>query len=83
MNNELSQIFDEMAAVLELTGANRFRVNAHARVARVLKELVTDVTDIAPDKLTDIEGIGDGSAKKILEYISTGHIEEHRELLAQ
>jgi len=83
MNSELSQIFDEMAAILELTGANRFRVTAHARVARVLRDLADDVSQIDPEHLTDIDGIGDGSAKKILEYFDHGHIEEHRELLGE
>ena len=38
-NAELSRIFKEMAVVLELTGANPFRVNAHTRVARALGDL--------------------------------------------
>jgi DNA polymerase (family 10) len=73
-----------MAVVLELTGANPFRVNAHARVARVLGDLKVDVAEIAdPDKLTAIEGIGQGTAKKILEYLQTGCVVEHDELLQQ
>ncbi|MEM7228886.1 MAG: DNA polymerase III, partial [Planctomycetota bacterium] len=79
-NTELTQIFTEMAAILELTGANRFRVNAHTRVARVLKDLVSDVGTIPADDLTDIEGIGAGSAKKITEFLETGNVEEHLEL---
>ena len=42
--------------VLEITGANRFRVNAHARVARAMKDLTTDVATLADDiaKLTEM-----------------------------
>lgn len=84
-NANLSKIFDEMAAVLELTGANPFRVNAHAKVARVLDDLTVDVASLADDakKLTAIEGIGEGSAKKIIEYVQTGRVKEHDELVAQ
>ncbi|MHC4588663.1 MAG: helix-hairpin-helix domain-containing protein [Planctomycetota bacterium] len=83
-NAELSRIFREMAVVLELTGANPFRVNAHTRVARVLGDLKADVTEITdPDKLTAIEGIGQGTAKKIIEYLQTGCVAEHDELLQQ
>jgi DNA polymerase (family 10) len=83
-NAELSRIFKEMAVVLELTGANPFRVNAHTRVARVLKELKTDVADVAdPEQLTAIDGIGPGTAKKILEFLETGRVTEHDELLEQ
>jgi DNA polymerase (family 10) len=85
VNAELAAIFNEMAAVLEILGANRFRVNAHARVARVLKDLTVDVTTLADDvgKLTAIDGIGEGSAKKIIEFIETGKVREHQDLLAE
>jgi DNA polymerase (family 10) len=83
-NAELSRIFKEMAVVLELTGANPFRVSAHTRVARALKELKTDVADIADlEKLTAIEGVGKGTGAKILEFLETGRVTEHDELLEQ
>ncbi|MEE8246732.1 MAG: DNA polymerase/3'-5' exonuclease PolX [Alphaproteobacteria bacterium] len=82
-NERLARIFEEMAALLELTGANPFRINAHARVARVLLELTVDVAELAqvPAKLTDLEGIGKGSARKIIEFVRTGGVHEHDELL--
>jgi len=84
-NADLAAIFNEMAAVLEIIGANRFRVNAHARVARVLKDLTVDVATLADDigKLTAIDGIGEASAKKIIEFIETGKVKEHQSLLAE
>lgn len=84
-NAELARIFEQMAKVLDLTGANVFRVNAHNKVARILESLTTDVAELADDpaKLTAIDGIGDGSAKKIIEYVKTGRVEEHDELVKQ
>ena len=84
-NADLAAIFNEMAAVLEILGANRFRVNAHARVARVLKDLTVDVSTLADDigKLTAIDGIGEASAKKIIEFIETGRVKEHQALLKE
>lgn len=85
-NATLAQIFETMADVLELTGANPFRVNAHRRVARVIESLAEDVATIvarAPDELTALDGIGAASAKKIIEFVNTGRIAEHAELLAE
>lgn len=84
-NAELERIFDEMAKVLELTGANPFRVNAHARVSRLLGDLTYDIATLVddPKKLTAIDGIGEGTAKKIIEYVKTGRVAEHDELVAQ
>ena len=81
-NAELARIFLEMSAILELTGANAFRVNAYARASRVLNDLTVDVADIADHKqLVAIEGIGDGTAKRILEFLDTAEVAAHKTLL--
>lgn len=82
-NAELSHIFHEMSKVLQLIGANPFRVNAHTNVARILKDMIVDVAELADDpaKLTAIDGIGAGSAKKIIEFVQTGKVKEYEELL--
>ena len=89
-NANLARIFEQMAAALELTGANPFRINSDARVARVLADLAQDVEAIVdrdPEqgmkKLAEIPGIGKGSAEKIVEYLETGEIAEHTELLSK
>ena len=89
-NKELTRIFGQMADALELLGANRFRVNAHTRGARTLKgmaedveELVDDDTRASMDRLQELDGIGKGLAEKIVEYVRTGAVEEHRKLLEQ
>lgn len=85
-NTALAEIFESMADLLELTGANPFRVSAHRRVARVLESLGEDVAAIVarnPKALTSIDGIGEGSAKKIEEFVRSGRVKEHEELLAQ
>ena len=73
-NMELARIFAEIADVLDLTGANAFKVNANRKVARTLEEAGEDLAELArtdPARLRDIPGIGDSSAKKILEFVTT------------
>ena len=83
-NAEIVRIFQEMATVLELTGASGFRVNAYARAARVISDLTVDLAELGDHKsLVAIDGIGDGTAKKIIQYLDTGAVKEHRELLAE
>ncbi len=82
-NADLSRIFEEMSVILELMGENRFKVAAHARVARILKDMSEDVATLAddPGALRAIDGIGDASAKKIIEFVKTGAVREHAVLL--
>lgn len=84
-NTRLASIFDRMSAMLELTGADRFRVNAHAKAARVIGDHPSDLEPIAEDAkaLIAIEGIGKGTAAKIAEFAESGAIAEHDELAAK
>jgi DNA polymerase (family 10) len=89
-NKELARIFGQIAAALELLEANRFRINAHTRVARILKDMTEDVAQLvaaepatAIKRLTQIQGIGKGTAEKIVEFLDHGAIAEHQELLEQ
>ena len=84
-NKQIASRFKDIASLLELTGADKFRVNAHSRVARVLGDLTDDIASIAQDRtaLLAIDGVGAKAADKIQEYLDTGEISERVELLEQ
>jgi len=82
-NDQLARMFQQMADALELTGANRFRVVSFQRAARVLGELTEDVADLSQSELTAIEGIGKGTAERIAEYLESGKITEHQQVVEQ
>jgi DNA polymerase (family X) len=83
VNPEIAAIFDETADLLELTGADHFRVNSYRKAARSIEELAEDVADLANrSELQKIPGVGKGTAERILQYLTTGKIAVHQELLA-
>lgn len=66
-----------MAALLEITGANAFRVNAFRRAARACDGAAVDLGKVAresPAELGKLDGIGAGTAARIVEFISTGEM---------
>jgi DNA polymerase (family X) len=79
-----STLFHTMSQMLELLGGDRFRVNAHAKASRILKDTTADIEMLAKagdlKALTAIEGIGKGTAGKLVELAQTGTIEEYEEL---
>ncbi len=81
-NAEIALRFNQIAQMMELLGEDRFRVNAHARAARSIADLTTNLADLADDRkaLMEIEGIGAKAADKIIEFCQTGKIAEHEEL---
>jgi DNA polymerase (family X) len=73
-----------MADVLDVTGANPFKVGAYQRAARALEEMTDDVSRVADlDHLTEIQGIGKRLAEKIVEFVRTGRVEEIEQALAR
>ena len=84
-NADLAALFEEFAALTELTGGNAFRVAAHAKVARILDEFEGDLAALAatPGGLEAIEGIGEGSAARIREHLDTGRVADLEALRAQ
>ena len=84
-NQDASAKLERMGKMLELLGENRFRVNAYANAARAIEQRSEDLSEIAGDEsaLTEIEGIGKGTAEKLAELASTGRIEELEELEKQ
>jgi DNA polymerase (family 10) len=73
-NADISAIFEEIADLLEIEAANRFRILAYRKAARILNELPQDVRALLKNNydLTQLPGIGDDLALKITEIVSTG-----------
>lgn len=80
-NQALAHMFDRIADVLEFKGELQFRVLAYRKASRVLQDLRDDIETIWKEgKLEDIPGIGEGMAKKIDEYLSTGKMTKYEEV---
>jgi DNA polymerase (family 10) len=73
-NAEVATAFEEMADLLEIEGANPFRVRAYRFAARTLRDLPAEVGEMVAkgEDLTSLPGIGDDLAGKIKEILSTG-----------
>ena len=83
-NLEIAHIFGNMADLLEIQGANPFRVRAYRNARSSLEALTDTVDEIARrDALKEIPGIGKDLAGKIVEYIETGKIQGFEDLKAE
>jgi DNA polymerase (family 10) len=81
-NAELSASFDQMADIMEILGEDSFRINSYRKVARVIGDMPTDIEALfASGHLAEVPGIGKSSLAKIEEFIKTGTITAHRQLL--
>ena len=73
-NNDIANVFDEIADYLEIEGENPFRIRAYQNAARTIRDLGTELKDMVADNadLTELPGIGKELAAKIREIVETG-----------
>ena len=83
-NTILSELFDQMADIMEILGEDRFRINTYRRVGRIIADMPTDIeTLLAGGDLAKTPGIGKSSLAKIEEFVKTGTITAHKQLLTK
>jgi len=81
-NEDIAQVFDQIADLLEIQGANAFRVRAYRNGARELRGLGQEAASLlaAGTDLTDLPGIGTALAAKIAEVVHTGSCQALKKL---
>jgi DNA polymerase (family 10) len=81
-NNDVAEVFEEIADLLEIEGANAFRVRAYRNAGRVLRGLSTEVSEMLSRgrDLSELPGIGKDLAGKIAEVVKTGTCDQLKKL---
>jgi DNA polymerase (family 10) len=75
-NNSISQVFADVAVLMQMKGENVFKVRAHSKASDAIKNLPYPITDIADnsEKLGVLPGFGDAIVDKTQELVRTGRL---------
>ncbi len=73
-NNEIANIFNEIADILTLQGANFYRIRAYRKAAAQLREMNIDIAEYVTKgkDLSELPCIGTSLAGKIIDIIENG-----------
>ncbi|HEY3070694.1 MAG TPA: DNA polymerase/3'-5' exonuclease PolX [Gaiellaceae bacterium] len=83
-NNELAEQLELLADMLELDGADAFRLTAYRRAATRIRESTVPVAQLALDhEATRLSGIGTTIENKIIEFTETGDLSAIAKLRAK
>src|SRR5947208_7961585 len=81
--DSVAEILVSIATLLELKGENPFKTRAYHNAARALETLPESLDKvIAEERLAEIKGIGESTAKKIGELVTTGKLQYYEDLKA-
>lgn len=86
-NQEIAEILERIAELLELQDANPFRVQAYRKAASTLRSVDESAADLVLERdeeaLEDLPDIGSGLAGAITEIVKTGFSSQLRRLQAE
>ncbi|MGB6742223.1 MAG: DNA polymerase/3'-5' exonuclease PolX [Terracidiphilus sp.] len=84
-NRTIARLLDETADLLEIDGADSFRVRSYRRAAEASEQTTVDLAAAASDasRLLEIPGIGKSMASHLQAIVATGTLPLREELLAR
>lgn len=74
-NQQIAEVFKQIADILEIKGENFFRIRAYRRAAQNIENLTEDIDVLLKEKKLDIPGVGTDLSQKIQEMIDTGRLD--------
>ena len=82
--DQIADLFESIAQMLELKGEVIFKVRAYTNAARALETWPGDLAKaVAEEKLGEISGVGKAIAEKIAELVTTGELAYFNRLKAE
>ena len=84
-NKTMARLLAETADLMEIDGADSFRIRSYRRAAEAAEQTTVDLVDAAADtaRLLEIDGIGKSMAAKLQAIAATGALPQRDELLAK
>ena len=84
-NKTMARLLAETADLMEIDGADSFRVRSYRRAADAAEQTTVDLVEAASDaaRLMEIDGIGKSMAAKLQAIVATGTLPQRDELLAK
>jgi DNA polymerase (family 10) len=82
-NSEISDLFSYYSKLLDLHGEDAFKAKSYSISAYNIDQIQTSISELSLDALASMKGIGQNTANKIKEIISSGKFQPLDEILAK
>ncbi|WP_406087323.1 DNA polymerase/3'-5' exonuclease PolX [Kitasatospora purpeofusca] len=83
LNDKVSELLQEYADLISITGGDAFRARAYEKAARAVGGHPVDIDGLDVKGLQQIPGVGRSAAEKVAEYLTGGRIEALETLRAE
>ncbi len=73
-NSTIADNFSLLSKLMDIHGDNSFKAKSYASAAFTIEKLPVELSELPPEKIFTIKGIGDTIGKKIVEQLETGQL---------
>lgn len=73
-NNAIAGQFSLLAKLMDIHGENSFKTKTYSNAAFQVERLTTPLENMQPSEISSVKGIGEATAKKIIELLRTGKL---------
>ena len=77
-NKDIARKFNELAKIMELHGENPFKIRSYQNAYNTLRKVEEPLLEMTKAQLSEIPGVGNAIADKILELGETGDLRTYR-----
>ncbi len=82
-NSTIADQFSLLAKLMDIHGENSFKTRSYSSAAFAIEKLPVQLTEMGPENIFSIKGIGDAIGKKIQEIIASGDFRLLREYIVK
>jgi DNA polymerase (family 10) len=80
-NYAIADQFSLLSKLMDIHGENAFKAKSYASAAFAIEKSPQELSALTPEQIAAIRGIGDSTAKKIVEVLQTGELKALQDLL--
>lgn len=82
-NYEIADQLSLLSKLMDIHGENSFKSKSYAAAAFQIEKLPIQLSDAEPSKIASYKGIGESTAKKIIELLQTGELKALTDIIAK
>lgn len=80
-NYQIAEVFSLLSKLTDIHAENNFKAKSYSIAAFHIEKLPEQLSETPREKIASIKGIGESSAKKIIEILDTGSLKALQELI--
>lgn len=80
-NSEISDVFSLLAKLMDIHQENSFKAKSYANAAFQIDRLPVELSELPKNEIAGHKGIGESTAKKVIELLETGELAVLQELV--